>query len=170
MGPPPPPGSLPTKRGDDAGMSSEDDGLPRSPPEMSLLHDIDSGTTIKASATCAPRLPPFPPPLPPPPPPLPPSPPPLSPPPPLLSPPPPPLPPSPPPTCTQGHRGSGGSCVCSSEIPVMTPAQCARRDSSQLTGTHCPSLGCIYFHSLSRISGLVQGYGLGNIFLGGYRS
>lgn len=149
MGPPPPPGSLPTKRGDDAGMSSEDDGLPRSPPEMSLLHDIDSGTTIKASATCAPRLPPFPPPLPPP---------------------PPPLPPSPPPTCTQGHRGSGGSCVCSSEIPVMTPAQCARRDSSQLTGTHCPSLGCIYFHSLSRISGLVQGYGLGNIFLGGYRS
>lgn len=142
MGPPPPPGSLPTKRGDDAGMSSEDDGLPRSPPEMSLLHDIDSGTTIKASATCAPRLPPFPPPL----------------------------PPSPPPTCTQGHRGSGGSCVCSSEIPVMTPAQCARRDSSQLTGTHCPSLGCIYFHSLSRISGLVQGYGLGNIFLGGYRS
>uniref|UniRef100_A0A4W2CWB8 DUF4592 domain-containing protein n=1 Tax=Bos indicus x Bos taurus TaxID=30522 RepID=A0A4W2CWB8_BOBOX len=33
MGPPPPPGSLPTKRGDD----------------MSLLHDIDSGTTIKAS-------------------------------------------------------------------------------------------------------------------------
>ncbi|XP_055395242.1 CRACD-like protein [Bubalus kerabau] len=51
MGPPPPPGSLPTKRGDDAGMSSEDDGLPRSPPEMSLLHDIGSGTTIKASAT-----------------------------------------------------------------------------------------------------------------------
>ncbi|ELR58880.1 hypothetical protein M91_16729 [Bos mutus] len=55
MGPPPPPGSLPTKRGDDAGMSSEDDGLPRSPPEMSLLHDIGSGTTIKASATCAPQ-------------------------------------------------------------------------------------------------------------------
>ena len=55
MGPPPPPGSLPTKRGDDAGMSSEDDGLPRSPPEMSLLQDIGSGTTIKASATCAPR-------------------------------------------------------------------------------------------------------------------
>ncbi|MXQ90159.1 hypothetical protein E5288_WYG017293 [Bos mutus] len=45
MGPPPPPGSLPTKRGDDAGMSSEDDGLPRSPPEMSLLHDIASETS-----------------------------------------------------------------------------------------------------------------------------
>lgn len=53
MGPPPPPGSLPTKRGDDASMSSEDDGLPRSPPEMSLPHDIGSGTTIKASATRA---------------------------------------------------------------------------------------------------------------------
>ncbi|KAI5931644.1 CRACD-like protein [Manis javanica] len=49
MGPPPPPGSLPVKRGDDAGMSSEDDGLPRSPPEMSLLHDIGSSTTIKVS-------------------------------------------------------------------------------------------------------------------------
>ncbi|PNJ08639.1 KIAA1211L isoform 6, partial [Pongo abelii] len=32
MGPPPPPGGLPAKRGEDAGMSSEDDGLPRSPP------------------------------------------------------------------------------------------------------------------------------------------
>ena len=62
MGPPPPPGSLPTKRGDDAGMSSEDDGLPRSPPEMSLLHDIGSSTTIKASPTCATQLPPPPPP------------------------------------------------------------------------------------------------------------
>lgn len=50
MGPPPPPGSLPAKRGEDAGMSSEDDGLPRSPPEMSLLHDLGPGTTIKASA------------------------------------------------------------------------------------------------------------------------
>lgn len=49
MGPPPPPGVLPAKRGDDAGMSSEDDGLPRSPPEMSLLPDIGPGTTIKAS-------------------------------------------------------------------------------------------------------------------------
>ncbi|XP_049507336.1 CRACD-like protein isoform X1 [Panthera uncia] len=48
MGPPPPPGGLPAKRGDDTGMSSEDDGLPRSPPEMSL-HDIGPGTTIKAN-------------------------------------------------------------------------------------------------------------------------
>ncbi|XP_004686064.1 PREDICTED: uncharacterized protein KIAA1211-like homolog [Condylura cristata] len=53
MGPPPPPGSLPAKRGDDAGMSSEDDGLPRSPPEMSLLHDVGAGTTIKASVICS---------------------------------------------------------------------------------------------------------------------
>lgn len=37
-------------------MSSEDDGLPRSPPEMSLLHDLGPGTTIKASA--APPRPP----------------------------------------------------------------------------------------------------------------
>nr|XP_039318858.1 CRACD-like protein isoform X1 [Saimiri boliviensis boliviensis] len=49
MGPPPPPGGLPAKRGEDAGMSSEDDGLPRSPPEMSLLHDGGPGTTIKVS-------------------------------------------------------------------------------------------------------------------------
>ncbi|XP_077771175.1 CRACD-like protein isoform X2 [Canis aureus] len=49
MGPPPPPGGLPAKRGEDAGMSSEDDGLPRSPPEMSLLPDIGPGTTIKVS-------------------------------------------------------------------------------------------------------------------------
>uniref|UniRef100_H0WKA8 CRACD like n=1 Tax=Otolemur garnettii TaxID=30611 RepID=H0WKA8_OTOGA len=49
MGPPPPPGALPTKRGEDAGMSSEDDGLPRSPPEMSLLHDVALGPTIKVS-------------------------------------------------------------------------------------------------------------------------
>ncbi|XP_029794362.1 uncharacterized protein KIAA1211-like homolog [Suricata suricatta] len=48
MGPPPPPGGLPAKRGDDTGMSSEDDGLPRSPPEMSLP-DIGPGTTIKIS-------------------------------------------------------------------------------------------------------------------------
>ncbi|KAM6179366.1 CRACD-like protein [Erethizon dorsatum] len=47
---PPPPGGLPIKRAEDTGMSSEDDGLPRSPPEMSLLHDVGSGTTIKASA------------------------------------------------------------------------------------------------------------------------
>ncbi|KAB1256720.1 hypothetical protein Cadr_000029850, partial [Camelus dromedarius] len=54
MGPPPPPGDLPAQRGDDAGMSSEDDGLPRSPPEMSLLQDTGPGTTIKASAACTP--------------------------------------------------------------------------------------------------------------------
>ncbi|XP_037383817.1 CRACD-like protein isoform X2 [Talpa occidentalis] len=56
MGPPPPPGSLPAKRGDDAGMSSEDDGLPRSPPEMSLLHDVGAGTTIKVSLVSSSRL------------------------------------------------------------------------------------------------------------------
>uniref|UniRef100_A0A8C3VNH6 CRACD like n=1 Tax=Catagonus wagneri TaxID=51154 RepID=A0A8C3VNH6_9CETA len=50
MGPPPPPGSLPAKRVEDAGMSSEDDGLPRSPPDMSLLHDLGPSTTIKASS------------------------------------------------------------------------------------------------------------------------
>uniref|UniRef100_A0A8C2P766 DUF4592 domain-containing protein n=1 Tax=Capra hircus TaxID=9925 RepID=A0A8C2P766_CAPHI len=55
MGPPPPPGSFPTKRGDDAGMSSEDDGLPRSPPEMSLLHDIGSSTTIKVCVVSSSR-------------------------------------------------------------------------------------------------------------------
>ncbi|XP_012927610.1 uncharacterized protein KIAA1211-like homolog isoform X2 [Heterocephalus glaber] len=44
---PPPPGGLPIKRAEDTGMSSEDDGLPQSPPEMSLLHDVGSGTTIK---------------------------------------------------------------------------------------------------------------------------
>uniref|UniRef100_A0A8C9DTY0 CRACD like n=1 Tax=Prolemur simus TaxID=1328070 RepID=A0A8C9DTY0_PROSS len=49
MGPPPPPGVPPAKRGEDAGMSSEDDGLPRSPPEMSLLHDVGLGPTIKVS-------------------------------------------------------------------------------------------------------------------------
>ncbi|XP_068420863.1 CRACD-like protein [Eschrichtius robustus] len=52
MGPPPPLRGLPARRGDDGGMSSEDDGLPRSPPEMSLLHDIGPGTTIKASVAC----------------------------------------------------------------------------------------------------------------------
>jgi hypothetical protein len=49
---PPPPGGLPAKRAEDTGMSSEDDGLPRSPPEMSLLHDVGPSTTIKASAAC----------------------------------------------------------------------------------------------------------------------
>lgn len=44
---PPPPGGLPIKRAEETGMSSEDDGLPRSPPEMSLLHDVGPGTTIK---------------------------------------------------------------------------------------------------------------------------
>ncbi|XP_074069850.1 CRACD-like protein isoform X2 [Macrotis lagotis] len=48
LGPPPPCG-IPTKRGEDAGMSSEDDGLPRSPPEMSLFHDINASTTTKFS-------------------------------------------------------------------------------------------------------------------------
>ncbi|KAG8504874.1 hypothetical protein J0S82_008396 [Galemys pyrenaicus] len=56
MGPPPPPGALPAKRGDDTGMSSEDDGLPRSPPEMSLLHDVRAGTTIKVSLVSSSRL------------------------------------------------------------------------------------------------------------------
>ncbi|XP_053445422.1 CRACD-like protein isoform X2 [Nycticebus coucang] len=55
MGPPPPPGVLPTKRGEDAGMSSEDDGLPRSPPEMSLLHDMVHGPTIKVSLVSSTR-------------------------------------------------------------------------------------------------------------------
>lgn len=49
---PPPPGCLTAKRGDDAGMSSEDDGLPRSPPEMCLLHDTGTGTAKKASLAC----------------------------------------------------------------------------------------------------------------------
>ncbi|XP_057599302.1 CRACD-like protein isoform X2 [Hippopotamus amphibius kiboko] len=55
MGPPPPPGGLPVKRGEDAGMSSEDDGLPRSPPEMSLLHDIGPGPTIKVCVVSSTR-------------------------------------------------------------------------------------------------------------------
>ncbi|XP_069844596.1 CRACD-like protein isoform X1 [Dipodomys merriami] len=46
---PPPPGGIPAKRAEDTGMSSEDDGLPRSPPEMSLLHDVGPSTTIKIS-------------------------------------------------------------------------------------------------------------------------
>ena len=50
---PPPPGGLPIKRAEETGMSSEDDGLPRSPPEMSLLHDVGPGTTIKrAQSEC----------------------------------------------------------------------------------------------------------------------
>lgn len=35
----PPPFGLLSKRSEDAGASSEDDGLPRSPPEMSLIHE-----------------------------------------------------------------------------------------------------------------------------------
>ncbi|XP_062983745.1 CRACD-like protein [Elgaria multicarinata webbii] len=39
----------PSKRMDDAGMSSEDDGLPRSPPETSLLQEILNSSTAKFS-------------------------------------------------------------------------------------------------------------------------
>ncbi|KFW93361.1 Uncharacterized protein KIAA1211-like, partial [Phalacrocorax carbo] len=51
MGPPPPFG-LHAKRTEDAGTSSEDDGLPRSPPEMSLLHEnLNSDTTTRVSSS-----------------------------------------------------------------------------------------------------------------------
>ncbi|KAM6341587.1 CRACD-like protein [Podargus strigoides] len=47
---PPPPFGLHAKRTEDAGTSSEDDGLPRSPPEMSLFHEnLNSGTTRRFS-------------------------------------------------------------------------------------------------------------------------
>ncbi|KAM6286261.1 CRACD-like protein isoform 4-T4 [Spheniscus humboldti] len=47
---PPPPFGLYAKRTEDAGTSSEDDGLPRSPPEMSLLHEnLNSDTTTRFS-------------------------------------------------------------------------------------------------------------------------
>ncbi|XP_074992792.1 CRACD-like protein isoform X1 [Calonectris borealis] len=47
---PPPPFGLHAKRTEDAGTSSEDDGLPRSPPEMSLLHgNLNSDTTTRFS-------------------------------------------------------------------------------------------------------------------------
>lgn len=47
---PPPPFGYHAKRTDDAGTSSEDDGLPRSPPEMSLFQEIlSSGTTVRFS-------------------------------------------------------------------------------------------------------------------------
>ncbi|OXB57511.1 hypothetical protein ASZ78_000243 [Callipepla squamata] len=47
---PPPPFGYHTKRTDDAGTSSEDDGLPRSPPEMSLFQEIlTSGTAMRFS-------------------------------------------------------------------------------------------------------------------------
>ncbi|XP_066475378.1 CRACD-like protein [Tiliqua scincoides] len=43
------PFGTPSKRVDDAGMSSEDDGLPRSPPETSLLQEILNSSTAKFS-------------------------------------------------------------------------------------------------------------------------
>ncbi|XP_042666149.1 CRACD-like protein [Centrocercus urophasianus] len=47
---PPPPFGYHAKRTDDAGTSSEDDGLPRSPPEMSLFQEVlSSGTTMRFS-------------------------------------------------------------------------------------------------------------------------
>ncbi|XP_019385010.1 PREDICTED: uncharacterized protein KIAA1211-like homolog isoform X2 [Crocodylus porosus] len=47
LGPPSPSGII-VKRVDDAGASSEDDGLPRSPPEMSSIHEIlSSNPTIR---------------------------------------------------------------------------------------------------------------------------
>ncbi|XP_064566896.1 CRACD-like protein isoform X1 [Zonotrichia leucophrys gambelii] len=47
---PPPPFGLHAKRTEDAGTSSEDDGLPRSPPEMSLLHEsLSSGMRTRFS-------------------------------------------------------------------------------------------------------------------------
>ncbi|XP_063248634.1 CRACD-like protein isoform X2 [Prinia subflava] len=47
---PPPPFRLHAKRTEDAGTSSEDDGLPRSPPEMSLLHEsLNSGMRTRFS-------------------------------------------------------------------------------------------------------------------------
>uniref|UniRef100_A0A8B9ESC1 KIAA1211 like n=1 Tax=Anser cygnoides TaxID=8845 RepID=A0A8B9ESC1_ANSCY len=49
---PPPAFGFHAKRTEDAGTSSEDDGLPRSPPEMSLLHDVlSSGTTTRVSSS-----------------------------------------------------------------------------------------------------------------------
>ncbi|XP_005516877.1 PREDICTED: uncharacterized protein KIAA1211-like homolog [Pseudopodoces humilis] len=47
---PPPPFGLHAKRTEDAGTSSEDDGLPRSPPEMSLFHEsLSSGVRTRFS-------------------------------------------------------------------------------------------------------------------------
>ncbi|KFV06211.1 Uncharacterized protein KIAA1211-like, partial [Pterocles gutturalis] len=49
---PPPPFGLHAKRMEDAGTSSEDDGLPRSPPEMSLLHEnLNSGRKTRVSSS-----------------------------------------------------------------------------------------------------------------------
>lgn len=48
---PPPPFGFRAKRTEDAGTSSEDDGLPRSPPETSLLHgNLNSGTAAQVSS------------------------------------------------------------------------------------------------------------------------
>ncbi|XP_067322926.1 testis-specific gene 10 protein isoform X2 [Anolis sagrei] len=41
------PSGIPSKRVDDPGMNSEDDGLPRSPPETSLLQEILNSSTAK---------------------------------------------------------------------------------------------------------------------------
>ncbi|RLW07849.1 hypothetical protein DV515_00003794 [Chloebia gouldiae] len=47
---PPPPFGLHAKRTEDTGTSSEDDGLPRSPPEMFLLHEsLSSGMRTRFS-------------------------------------------------------------------------------------------------------------------------
>ncbi|KFQ19476.1 Uncharacterized protein KIAA1211-like, partial [Merops nubicus] len=49
---PPPPFGLHAKRTEDAGTSSEDDGLPRSPPEMSSLHgNLNSDSTRVSSSS-----------------------------------------------------------------------------------------------------------------------
>uniref|UniRef100_H2ZVI8 DUF4592 domain-containing protein n=1 Tax=Latimeria chalumnae TaxID=7897 RepID=H2ZVI8_LATCH len=48
----PPPLVVPTKKLDDAGASSEDDGLPRSPPEVSLLQEAMARTLYKFSDPC----------------------------------------------------------------------------------------------------------------------
>ncbi|XP_067994849.1 CRACD-like protein isoform X2 [Melanerpes formicivorus] len=53
---PPPPFGFHAKRTEDAGTSSEDDGLPRSPPETSLLHgNLNSGTAAKVTLSSSSR-------------------------------------------------------------------------------------------------------------------
>uniref|UniRef100_A0A674HSU2 CRACD like n=1 Tax=Terrapene triunguis TaxID=2587831 RepID=A0A674HSU2_9SAUR len=52
---PPPPFGIHAKRIDDAGTSSEDDGLPKSPPEISLLHEILSSSTATRVSQLFPR-------------------------------------------------------------------------------------------------------------------
>ncbi|XP_077199593.1 CRACD-like protein isoform X2 [Paroedura picta] len=44
------PFGTPSRRMDDAGMSSEDDGLPRSPPEMSLLQEMLNSKTTQVTS------------------------------------------------------------------------------------------------------------------------